>query len=149
MRIILLEDIDNIGKKYDVKVVKDGYARNFLIPKNLVKVADKETLDWLKSKLGIEQIKAEEELKEISKLASKIDGLEVDIPVKIGDKGQFFEKINPQKISLVLQEMGYDIKKDQIKLKEEIKELGEFSATIKFAHNLETEIKIIVTEKKE
>ena len=149
IKIVLLENIENVGKKYEIKTMKSGYVRNFLLPRNLAKVADEETLRWLKSKLEKERKKSEQELKEVAKLVSKIDGLEVDISTKIGDKGQFFEQINAHKISLILQEMGYDIKKDQIELKQEIKEIGEFSAAVKFAHNLEAEIRIIVVEEKE
>jgi len=145
MKIILLKDIENIGKKYEVKEIKDGYARNFLLPQNLVKIADEKNLEWLKNQLELEKKKSEEELVEISKLASKIDGLEVEIPVKVGDKGQLFEKITPQKIAVCLKELGYNISKNNIAT-EDITELGEFPVKIKFDHNLEAEIKLIVIE---
>ena len=77
-----------------------------------------------------------------------MDGLEVMISVKIGDKGQLFEKIDPKDISEKLKEMGFQIKKDQIELENLIEELGEFPAKIKFEHNLEAEIKVIVSEEK-
>ena len=148
MRIILLKDVDNLGKKYEVKEVKDGYARNFLIPKGLVKLADEKSLKWLETQKEIEKVKNEEELKKIQEKASAIDGQEIIIPVKIGEEGQLFESINVQKISEKLKEIGLDVKKSQIDLPEPIKELGEFPVKIKFEHNLEAEIKVIVTEEK-
>jgi len=148
MRVILLQDVENLGKKYEIKDVKDGYARNFLIPKDLVKLATKDVLEWVKKEKEAEKQKSEEELKEIQKIASSIDGLEVIIPVKVGEEQQLFEKINTQKISEKLKELGFEIKKEQIDLAEPIKELGEFPIKIKFEHNLESEIIVIIIEGK-
>ena len=114
MKVILLEDIENVGKKYDVKEVKDGHARNFLIPNKLVKLANKKNLEWLESKKGEIESQAEEDLKKSQELASQLDDLEVSISVKVGDGGQLFESINNVKISEKLKEMGYDVKKSQI-----------------------------------
>lgn len=137
-----------MGKKFELKDVKDGYARNFLIPKGLVKIADKKGLEWLETEKGKEEKQAEEELKGYQVIASQIDGLEVIIPVKIGDQGQMFEKIDPQDIVEKLKEMGFSINKQKIDLAEPIEELGEFPVKVKFEHNLESEIVVIVTEEK-
>ena len=148
MRVILLQDIDKVGKKYEVKEVADGYARNFLFPKGLAKPATKEALKWLEIQKEIEEKKAEEELKKIQALASRIDGQEILIPVKVGEKGQLYESVTAKKIFEILKENGFDIKKSQIVLEQPIKELGEFTVKIKFEHNLEAEIKIIIVEEK-
>jgi len=148
MRIILLQNVEKLGKKYDIKEVADGYARNFLIPKGLAKPATKENLKWLETQKEIEVKKAEEELKKVEAVATNIDGQEIIIPVKIGEEGQLFESITSQKIYEKLKELGFEIKKSQIDLPEPIKELGEFPVKIKFGHNLEAEIKIIVVEEK-
>lgn len=148
MRVILLQDIENLGKKYDIKEVADGYARNFLFPKSLAKPVTKEVLKWLEVQKEIGAKKAEEELKRIQDLASRLDGQELVITVKVGDQGQLFESINAQKISEKLKELGIGIKKSQLDLAEPIKELGEYPIKIKFEHNLEAEIKVIVVEEK-
>ena len=149
MRVILLQDIEKLGKKYEVKEVKDGYARNFLIPKGLAKPATEEVLKWLEVQKEIEAKRAEEELKKAQELATAIDGQEVVIQVKIGkERDQLFESITSQKISERLKEMGFEIKKGQIDLSEPIKELGEFPVKIKFSHNLEAEIRAIIVEEK-
>jgi len=146
MKVILLKDIEKLGKKYEIKEVAAGFARNYLIPRRLAKIADEKAIEWAKRKMEEKIKKAEEELKKIGDLASQIDGLEVETKVKVGDKGQFFEKVTPQKISKTLKEMGYNIDKSQIELAQSIGELGEFPVKIKFDHNLEAEIKVIVTE---
>jgi len=148
MRVILLQDIDNIGKKYEVKEVKDGYARNFLIPKSLVKLATEKNLKWMNNQKETMKKESEEELKNIQEIATKIDGLELTIPVKIGKEEQLFESITPQKISEKLKESGFEIKRTQIDLKEPIKEIGEFPIKVKFGHNLEAEVRIIIIEEK-
>jgi large subunit ribosomal protein L9 len=148
MKVILLKDIENLGKKYEIKEVSDGYARNYLIPKKLAKVANEKNLKWLEKQKEKEEKKAEEELKKVQEAASAIDGQEIVIPVKVGEDGQLFESINIQKIHERLKELGFEIKKSQILLESPIKELGEFPVKIKFPHNLEAEIKIIVTEEK-
>ena len=146
MIIILLKDVENIGKKYEVKEVKDGYARNFLIPQGLAEPATKEALKKLELRKEIEEKEAEDVLKEIQSLASKIDGQEVTITVKIGEENQLFESITPQKILEGLKKLGFDIKKRQIELAEPIKTLGEFPVKIKFEHNLEAEITVTIIE---
>lgn len=145
----MLNDVEKIGKKFDVKEIKNGYARNFLIPKGLAKPATKEALEWLKVQKEIMEKKAEESLKVFQQTVSAIDGQEVIVSVKVGDEGQLFESVTTQKISERLKEMGFDIKKNQLELDSPIKEVGEFSVKVKFEHNLEAEIRVIISEEKE
>lgn len=144
MKVVLLQDVEDLGKKYEIREVADGYARNFLIPHGFVRPATKEAIEWAKNQKDIMDQEAEEELERIGNTASGMDGLEVEIPVKVGEQGQLFEKINAQKIAARLKEMGYDVKKSQVELTEDIEELGEFDAKVKFEHNLEAQIKVIV-----
>ena len=71
-----------------------------------------------------------------------------DVAVKIGDEGQLFESINSQKIVDKLKEMGFVVKKSQVKLESPIKEVGEFPISVSLNHNLEAEIKVIITAEK-
>lgn len=148
MRVILLKDVEKIGKKYEVKEVADGFARNFLIPKGLAKKATLKALKWLEVKKEMELKKTEEDLRKVQEEASAIDGYELVIPVKIGEKGQLFASVNNEKIFEKLKEAGFRIKESQIELKNSIKELGEYPIKIKFDHNLEAKIRVIVTEEK-
>ncbi|MBZ1348420.1 MAG: 50S ribosomal protein L9 [Candidatus Nealsonbacteria bacterium] len=148
MRVVLLQDIENLGKKYEIKNVANGYARNFLIPNNMVKLADKQVLIWLETQKEIEKNQITKELKETQELATMIDGQEVIIAVKVGEEEQLFESITVQKISEKLKELGFAVEKNQIKLAEPIKELGEFPIKIHFKHNLETEIRVIIINEK-
>lgn len=150
MKVVLLGDVDKVGKKYDVKEVADGFARNFLIPKNLAKVATKEMIEWVELQKGMAIQKAEEDLKKTQGLASSIDGQEVILTVKIGPEGQLFESINAQKIVERLKEMGFEVKKNQLDLPEPIKEVGEYPVRVKLEHNLEAQIQVVINgEEKE
>lgn len=148
MKVILLQGIENLGKKNEVKEVADGYARNFLLPKKMVKIATKETLVALEKEKELVAQKAEEELKIIQEIVSKIDGQEAEIPMKLKKNGELYGSVTPYKISQVLKKKGFDIKKTQVNLKESIKKTGEYPAMINFDHGLEAEIKVIVTEEK-
>lgn len=148
MRVILLQDVEKLGKKFDLKEVKSGYARNFLFPNNFAKPVTKEALKWLEVQKEIASKKAEEDLKQMQERVSAIDGQEVMIQVKVGDNDQLFESVNIQKILEKLKEMGFEVKKNQISLPNPIKELGEFPIKVKFDHNLEGEIKVIITGEK-
>jgi len=148
MKIILLQDIESVGKKYEVKEVKDGYARNFLISKDLAKRATKQALEWLESQKELIEKEIEEDLKKVQEMASRLDGLEVPMAVKVGEEGQFFESITAVKISEKLKEMGFDIKKSEIALEEPIKTTGEFLIKINLDHNLEAEINLVITPEK-
>lgn len=148
MKVILLQDIEGLGKKYDVKDVKDGHARNFLIPEKQARAATKVALKWLADQKEVIEKEAEEDLKKAQGLASDLDGLEINIAVKVGDEGQLFESINNQKIVEKLKEMGFDVKKSQIKLENPIKDIGEFPVSIVLDHNLEAETKVIVSAEK-
>jgi len=146
MKVILLQDVEDLGKKYEVKEVKSGYARNLLLPNKLVKPATKEALKWLAEQKEVIEKEATEDLKKVQDLASQIDGLEVAIKVKVGDEGQLFESINQQKIIEKLKEMGFEVKKSQITLESPIKQVGEFPVNLE--HNLEAELKIMVSAEK-
>ena len=135
-----------MGKQFEIKEVADGHARNLLIPQGLVKPATKEAVAWVETQREILTKKAEEELKGVQELASKLDDFELQIPVKVGDEGQLFEQINSQKIADRLKEVGLEVKKSQVRLEEPIKEIGEFPVKLTFDHNLEAEIKVIVSE---
>jgi large subunit ribosomal protein L9 len=149
MKVVLLQDIEDLGKKYEIKEVKNGYARNFLLPEKKARAATKEALKWLADQKEVIDKEIEEDLKKAQELASKLDGLEINISVKVGDEGQLFESINTQKIAEKLKEMGFEVKKAQIKLANPIKEIGESAISISLDHNLEAEVKLTIAAETE
>jgi large subunit ribosomal protein L9 len=144
MKIILLRDIKKLGKKFEVKEVSPGYARNLLIPNGYAILADKQSLKRLESQKNIEMKKTEERQKENEKMIKELEGKEIKIDTKIGDKGQLFEAINEQKIADKLKEMGFVVEKSNIEINEPIKCQGEYLVKLKLDNNLEGKIKIII-----
>ena len=146
MKVILLQDVPKLGKKFEVKEVADGYAQNSLIPEGLVKPATKEALEWVEMQKELLEKVAEESLSKSQEMASQLDDMEIQLTLKVGEEGQLFEAVNAQKIVDRLKEMGYSVKKSQVKLEEPLKELGEFPVKLSFEHNLEAEIRVIIAE---
>ncbi len=149
MKIILLKDISNLGKKLEIKNVKPGYARNFLIPQNLAIPATKGNLKWQEKEISKEKEKEEKRTKEIQEMIARLKNLKLKVAVKVGEKEELFEKINSSKIVKILEKEGFKISKENVILKEPIKTIGEYTIPISFGENLKTKIKIKVAKDKE
>jgi len=146
MKVVLLKNIDKIGKMNEVKEVPSGYARNFLLPKKLAVLATKDTLASLEEKAKIDKARLEKETAENKIIAEKMKGMEVKIPVRVGEEGQLFESITKIKIAERLKEMGFNIEKNHIDFEDHIKQKGDYNVKIKLDHGFETEVKVVVCE---
>ena len=144
MKVILLKDIEKLGKKGEIKEVTGGYARNFLLVKNLATLATEPEMLKLEEQEAIEAQQAEEELVRSQETAEQLEGLELEIAVKVGENGKLFGAVTNAAIADKLKEIGYNIAKEQIHLKDSIKEVGEYEIKIELPHNLEANIKLIV-----
>lgn len=146
MKVILLQDVENLGIKNDIKDVADGFARNFLFPKDLAKPATEAAIKQSEQEKEFMAKKAEEDLAATELVASQLDGQEIEILAKTEESGKLYGSITAAKIAKALKDKGFDIKSKQVKLAEPIKETGESEVIIEFSHGLEAKIKIIVTE---
>ncbi|MEE8131846.1 MAG: 50S ribosomal protein L9 [Candidatus Paceibacterota bacterium] len=139
MQVILLQDIETLGKKFDIKQVKDGYARNFLIPRKLVKVADSAAIKQLEAqKAKIEQQEQEFKAK-AEKLAKDLKDQKFDFYVKTGKKKEVFGSINKEDIKKSLAEKGIEA---EILLDKPFKALGEYKVEIDLGRGIKTKIDI-------
>lgn len=146
MKVILLKDVPKVGKKFDIKEVADGFARNFLILKKLAKPATGAAIKALEIERAMVEAVAEMDLKQTEELVAVLDGQEIEIAVKVSNDGTLYGGLTSLKISKILQEKGFKVKKNQVKLMEPIKEIGDHEVTLEFDHGLEAKIKIIVSE---
>jgi large subunit ribosomal protein L9 len=144
MKVILLQDIKNIGKKGETKNVSDGYARNFLFARNLAKPATEEALKELETLKANEMRAKSEEYNRYKTLAEKLQTLALSFKVKVGEKGRAFGSVTQLKIQQALKKEGVAVEKEWILLDEPIKTTGEKAVKIKFPNNLTAEVKIII-----
>ena len=148
MKVIILENIENLGRKYEVKNVKMGFFRNYLLPKKLAKILDKSSLTWLEKNKEIIQKEREEEMKMINKIANDIKNLNLVIFVKVGEKGQLFEKVNNTTIIKELNHLiDYKLNKKQV-IVEPIKKIGEYKIEILLENNISTILNLKVENEK-
>lgn len=147
MRVLFLKDIPSIGETGEVKEVSDGYARNFLLPRKLAAAATEKALrEFKEQKAKLEKMSVEE-LARVQSVAEKLDGMELEIHVKVSDEGKLYGSVGQQKIAQSLERIGIKIKKSQIFLPGgPVKEIGTYGAIIKFDHGIEAEIKLNVVE---
>jgi len=147
MKVLLLQDIKGTGNKGQILEVSDGYARNFLLPKKLAKIASKELINQLKQSEERENKLMEQELKANQKKASQIDGEEIEIKVKASATGTLYSAIGSAKIvEEIKKQIKSNIKSEQVVLNKPIKEIGEYKIKIKFGHGLEAELRVIVSQ---
>lgn len=143
MKIILLQEVKNLGKKGDVKDVAEGYARNFLFPKKLAEIATPEAMKNViaqKEKEKAEEAKSIEKMRELAAILK-----EKEIVIKSKEKkGKLFGSISAKEIANKLKADGIEIESDKIILADPIKKIGEYSIKIKLAQDIISEISLRV-----
>jgi len=147
MKVILKQNVPSLGKTGDLIKVNDGYGRNYLIPKGLAIDANEKNIKTFEHEKRNVMQKAEKEHKTAQDVAAKLAHVTITFVRKVGDQGKIFGSVTTKDIEAALQEKGYDINRKMIvhHHDEHIKSLGEFKVKIKLTHEVETEIKIIVT----
>lgn len=144
MRVILTTDVESVGKMGEIKEVKNGLARNYLIPKKLAIRATPGNIKVWEQKSNI-IMKREEGLKvEAQGYASKIDGVSVSIAVKVGEGNKIFGSVTSQNISAALKEAGFEVSRKDIKLESPIKVLGTHDVSVKLYQDVEANISVTV-----
>lgn len=148
MKVILKTDIKGVGKKDQVINASDGYARNFLFPKNLAVEANAENMSKLKAKQDSNAFKKSQEKEEAQKIADKLSKILMKVQVKAGENGKIFGGVSSKEIAENL-EKQYNIKVDKkkIDLKETIKTLEMFTIEIKLYEGVVGKLKIDVISK--
>jgi large subunit ribosomal protein L9 len=141
MKIILIQDIQSLGYKDDIITVKDGYARNFLIPKglavNATTSAQKVHVEILKQRAH----KEEKIKKEAQEIAEKLKNVTLTIGAKTSSKGKIFGSVNTIQLAEALKEKGFDIDRKHISIKEElIKEVGKYIAKVRFHKEVQVDV---------
>lgn len=148
MKVILKADIKGVGKKDQVINASDGYARNFLLPKNLAVEANNDNMTKLKSKQDANAYKKSQEKEDAQKTAEKLSKIQLKIPVKAGENGKVFGGVSAKEIAEQLKaNYKIEVDKKKIELKETIKTLGVRTVTIKLYEGVTGTLKVDVISK--
>jgi len=147
MKVILIENVDKLGSIGDVVTVKTGHARNYLIPKKLVKEATAGNLKSLESLLKKKAAVEAKVLEEANKVAEKIAALSLTIPAEAGEEEKLFGSVSSEKISEALAQEGVSVDKRDIVLDEPIKKLGAYQVTVKIHPQVKASLKVLVVNK--
>ncbi|MCX6766452.1 MAG: 50S ribosomal protein L9 [Candidatus Moranbacteria bacterium] len=143
MKVVLLKDVEKLGREGEIKEVAEGYARNFLIPQNFVKPATEQAVQEVELKKEKKTKSDQIELAEVQKIAEQLDGRELFIKVKEKD-GTLFGSVNEKTIAKTFADEGLKIDPKNVKLEEPIKEVGDYDVKLELDHGLEANIKVIL-----
>ncbi|MFO7152015.1 MAG: 50S ribosomal protein L9 [Bacillota bacterium] len=147
MKVILLQDVKSLGKRGDLVNVADGYARNFLFPRNLAVEATPGNLAKLEQEKKAKENKLARQKMEAEELAARIKNLSVTLKVKAGTQGKLYGSINSKNIAEALKEQhGIDLDRRKIQLDEPIKAFGSYEVSIKVHPEVEAKLTVRVVE---
>ena len=145
MKVILKQDVHNLGKKNDMVNVNDGYAKNFLIPKDMAMEASSTAVNEMKMRQNADKSRKENELASAKKIQSKINGISLTFVSKAGENGKLFGSITSKDISeKLLKENKISVDKRKINLQEAIKAVGTHEIEIKLHAGVSSTLKVIV-----
>jgi large subunit ribosomal protein L9 len=146
MKVILQKDIINLGDAGDIKVVADGYARNFLLPNKLVILANDKSSKAINHQKRLIKIKKDKRQKDSQKVSDGLANLKLEFTMQSSEEGKLFGSITSTNISKKLKEEGFVIDKKKIQLETPIKQEGEFDVSIKLAEGLTATVKVNVVK---
>ena len=145
MIVILKTDVKGSGKKGDILDVSDGYAKNFLLKKGLAEIATAGGINEANQRRTAEAFHKAETVKALKELGAKLEGTEVSVKIRAGENGRIFGSVTTAQISSALSELGYEVDKKKIILKDAVKNLGTFGAEIRLMEGVIAKIKVNVT----
>jgi len=147
MEVVLLEDVEGLGKAGELKTVKDGFARNYLIPRGLAVIADKKKKRDIEHKKRMVEEMQKRKLKNAEALKKRLEELSVTIPAVAGEEDKLHGAITKEKIAEAINAHGIPVDKNQVLLDEPIKTLGIFNVRIKIHKDVEATVKVWVVRK--
>jgi large subunit ribosomal protein L9 len=147
MKVVLLEDIANVGRAGEVKEVADGYGRNFLLPKKLALLATPLALKAAEAQLQLQKEEQQRFAAEITKLAQQLEGLLITFKEKASSEDRLYGSVRDSDVARELSQLtGLDIAREKIELEEPIRQLGEYEVSVRLSQDLAPKIRVVVTK---
>ena len=148
MKVILNKTIDDLGNEGEILIVKDGYARNYLIPKGWAKRATKVNIIATQKDIENKQKKEAKTRDNLEALGKQLDKLSLKFELKAGEEGRLFGSVTSQMIVDAIAEKGYTIDKKEVEITETISHVGKYFVNIKLGHGFDARVKIKVSAEK-
>ncbi len=146
MKVILQEDVSNLGRTGQIVKVKDGYARNYLVPNGLAVAADEQNVKRLDHQKRVAQARAAKVLLAAKGLATRISSVSISIKRESGDEGRLFGSVNNRDIAEALQAEGFEVVRRMVILDEPIRSIGVYNVPVKLHPEVETTTKVYVIQ---
>lgn len=147
MEIILLKDIDNVGDKHTIVKVKDGYGRNYLLPRGLALIANDTNRRKLAEMIRVEEVRESRRLDEYRVIAQQLGSATLRIAAKAGTSGKIFGSANNVQLAHAIKDqLGLEIERRKIEIAEEVKTLGTFTANIQLHKEVKAQVQFEVVE---
>ena len=147
MKVVLKQDVRNLGKKGELVETSDGYARNFLFPRNLAAEADNKAMNELKNAESSKQFKIDTQIKQATASKNKLEGQVFKMTAKAGSNGRLFGSVTSKEIAQeIKKQYAISVDKRKATLDTDIKAFGTYNATVKLYNGIVANIKVQVTE---
>ncbi|MDE2706675.1 MAG: 50S ribosomal protein L9 [Gemmatimonadetes bacterium] len=146
MKVILLKDVESLGSAGEVVEVKNGYGRNFLIPRNEALIASAANMAQFESRRKQQETLAERDRRAAEALAKKLEAESITAQVKVGEEDRLFGSVTAQHIAELLDEKGYEIERRAIHLEDPIRELGVYNVEVRLHPEVATAVKVWVVK---
>ena len=145
MKVIFIDDVPHVAMAGETKEVADGYARNYLLPKKLAVLANSAASNIVQAQMKKVEVKRAQQAAEMADIAKKLEGVEITLKAKVGEKERLYGSVTSADIAAGLAEStGQEIDKRKIEIEEPIRELGTHEVTIRFTHDITAAIKVTV-----
>ena len=145
MKVILCEEVENLGAMGEMVDVTDGYARNYLLPRKLAVGAESASAKQIEHELSIIRRREEKLRAELQGVAKQLEGVTVEIQMRAGEGDKLFGSVTSQMIAEQLRELGHEVERKAIRLEEPIKQLGIETVPVKLGNGVEAQVKVWVT----
>jgi large subunit ribosomal protein L9 len=141
MQVILIQDVDNLGGANELVKVKNGYARNFLIPRKMAVEANPSNMKQMDEKIKQQKKKEAKLLAEVNLVIAKLQDGPIKVGAKTGTSGKIFGSVTSLQLARAIRDQkGYEIDRKRISIADEVKELGTYKATIDFGNGKTTDL---------
>ena len=149
MKLILTQDVEKLGEAGQVVTVKDGFGRNYLIPRGLARLATEGAIRAHEEERRQQSRRLAKQKDQALEVARQLEQTEVLFPVKVGEENRIFGTITPQQLAVELTKRGFEVDRRKIELSEDVRVVGVYSATVRIHPEVSAEVKIRVVPESE